>query len=113
MTDPDTRIVLTDFGTAQNVSQDERLTASVGTKIFWAPEFFDKNYGVKVDVWAVGVVMYGLVSGRFPFRDEADIRAKEVKIPKRVHPMCEEFIKKMLEKKEASRYSSDAVMAHK
>jgi serine/threonine protein kinase len=113
MTDPQCLIVLTDFGTACTIQPDERLSIAVGTKIFWAPEFFDKNYSQKVDVWAMGVVMYGLVSGRFPFRDETDIRTKEVKIPKRVHPMCEEFIKKMLEKKEASRYSSDAVMAHK
>ncbi|CAK0836086.1 unnamed protein product [Prorocentrum cordatum] len=112
MTDPDCKVVLTDFGTACNVTADERLSAAVGTKIFWAPEFFDKNYGMKVDVWAMGVIMYGLVSGRFPFRDEADIRAKELKIPKRVHQLCEDFIKKILEKKEAARLSADQVMAH-
>jgi serine/threonine protein kinase len=112
MTDLHCKVVLTDFGTACHVSEGERLNAAVGTKIFWAPEFFDKNYGVKVDVWATGVIMYGLVTGRFPFRDEADIRAKEVKIPKRVHPTCEEFIKKMLEKKEALRFDSNQVMAH-
>lgn len=114
ITDPQCKVVLTDFGTACNVdvANGERLNAAVGTKIFWAPEFFNKNYGVKVDVWAMGVIKYGLVSGRFPFRDEGDIRAKEVKIPKRVDPKCEDFIKKMLEKKEASRSSSDQVMAH-
>merc|ERR1719161_32472 len=112
MTDPACKVVLTDFGTACNVDKGERLSAAVGTKIFWPPEFFDKNYGVKVDVWAIGVIMYGLVTGRFPFRDEADIRAKEVKVPKRVHPTCEEFIKKMLEKREALRFSSDQVMSH-
>lgn len=113
MTDQASHIVLTDFGTACNIQPDERLSAAVGTKIFWAPEFFDKNYAAKVDVWAIGVVMYGLVSGRFPFRDETDIRTKEVKIPKRVHPVCEDFIKRMLEKKESARYSSDAIMGHK
>jgi hypothetical protein len=112
MTDPACKVVLTDFGTACNVDKGERLSAAVGTKIFWPPEFFDKNYGVKVDVWAIGVIMYGLVTGRFPFRDEADIRAKEVKIPKRVHPNCEELIKKMLEKKEALRFDSTQVMSH-
>ena len=49
-------------------------SAKVGTKIFWSPEFFDRDYGQKVDVWAMGVIMYGLASGRFPFRDENDVR---------------------------------------
>jgi len=112
MTDSKCKIVLTDFGTACNIGPDERLNAGVGTKIFWAPEFFDRNYGIKVDVWAMGIIMYGLVSGRFPFKDEADVRNKEVKIPKRVHPVCEEFIKRMLDKVESSRPTADAVMAH-
>jgi len=112
MTDPKCHIVLTDFGTATRLEPNERLSAAVGTKIFWAPEFFDKDYGAKVDVWGMGVIMYGLVSGRFPFRDEKDVRSKEVRIPKRVHPTCEEFIRKMLEKKERMRPSSDTVMSH-
>lgn len=110
--DPKNCIVLTDFGTAVEIKPSERLSGGVGTKIFWSPEFFDKDYGPKVDVWAMGVIMYGLVTGRFPFKDERDIRGKEVRIPKRVHPSCEEFIRKMLEKVENKRLSSEEVMAH-
>mmetsp|Transcript_81499 Transcript_81499/g.174612 ORF Transcript_81499/g.174612 Transcript_81499/m.174612 type:complete len:789 (+) Transcript_81499:83-2449(+) len=112
ITDPATIIVLTDFGTACPIGANERLGAGVGTKIFWAPECFDRDYGTKVDVWAMGVIMYGLVSGRFPFRDENDIRTKEVKIPKRVHPVCEDFIKRMLDKVEKTRPSSEMIMQH-
>lgn len=112
MTDQNCLVVLTDFGTACNAGPEDRLSAGVGTKIFWPPEFFDRDYGQKVDVWAMGVIMYGLVSGRFPFRDENDIRTKEVRIPKRVHPVCEEFIKRMLDKVEKTRISADGVMAH-
>jgi len=112
MTDQKCKIVLTDFGTACYVTGDERLNAGVGTKIFWSPEFFDRNYGAKVDVWAMGIIMYGLVSGRFPFKDETDVRTKEVRIPKRVHLVCEEFIKRMLDKVEKSRPDADTVMSH-
>jgi len=112
MTDKQCKIVLTDFGTACTASTTDRLSSGVGTKIFWPPEFFDRDYGQKVDVWAMGVIMYGLVSGRFPFRDENDVRNKEVRIPKRVHPVCEEFIRKMLEKNEKARLSSSEAMAH-
>merc|ERR1719277_2758221 len=81
VTDPDCKVVLTDFGTACHVAKDERLSAAAGTQMFWAPELFDRNYGLKVDVWAMGITMYGLVSGRFPFADEDDIRKKELKMP--------------------------------
>jgi len=112
MTDKQCMIVLTDFGTACNASKTERLSSGVGTKIFWPPEFFDRDYGHKVDVWAMGVIMYGLVSGRFPFRDENDVRNKEVRIPKRVHPTCEEFIRKMLDKVEKTRLDSQQAVDH-
>jgi serine/threonine protein kinase len=112
MTEPDCKIVLTDFGTACNIGPAERLSASVGTKLFWAPEFYDKDYAAKVDVWAMGIVMYGLVTGRFPFRDETDVRNKEVKIPKRVHPVCEDYIKSMLQKREDVRNSAEQVATH-
>merc|ERR1719203_2714240 len=100
ITEPRCKIVLTDFGTAVLMKHGERLSSGVGTKIFWSPEFYDRDYSFKVDVWAMGVIMYGLVSGRFPFKDQNDIKTKEVKIPKRVHPICEDYIKAQLHKKE-------------
>merc|ERR1719387_1489491 len=72
--DPKCRIILTDFGTAVPLKEKERLREGVGTKIFWSPEFYDGNYAHKVDIWAMGVVVYGLLDGRFPFRDEADVK---------------------------------------
>eukprot|EP00435_Cladocopium_sp_Y103_P060204 s20_g22.t1 len=107
MTDKQCKVVLTDFGTACTANTTDRLSSGVGTKIFWSPEFFDRDYGQKVDVWAMGVIMYGLASGRFPFRDENDVRNKEVRIPKR------EFIRKMLEKNEKLRMSSSEAKGNK
>jgi len=108
--DPKCHIALGDFGTAYNVRPNERLHGEVGTRIFWSPEMFRKDYGLKVDVWAMGVIMYGLLDGRFPFKDEQDIKKKEPKIPKRVHPDCVEYIQNMLQKDENKRISSDEVM---
>mmetsp|Transcript_40763 Transcript_40763/g.113317 ORF Transcript_40763/g.113317 Transcript_40763/m.113317 type:complete len:781 (-) Transcript_40763:100-2442(-) len=112
ITDPKCHIVLTDFGTAYSMKPGERLSAEVGTRIFWAPEFFNRNYGLKVDIWAMGIIMYGLLDGRFPFKDEHDIKKKEPRIPKRVHPDCQDYLKQMLCKDEEQRISAAAVMTH-
>jgi hypothetical protein len=112
--DPQCHIALTDFGTATNLAPNERLSAEVGTKIFWAPEVFAKSYGLKVDVWAMGVTMYGLLDGHFPFKDEAEImkKHKQVKFP-RVDPDCEDYLRAMLVRDEEERISAEAIMSHK
>jgi len=110
--DPVCVVVLTDFGTAANYNPSEPFSTQCGTRQFWAPELLDKAYGVKVDIWALGVLMYGLLTGRFPFRDENDIRKKEIKIRTPMDEDCQDYILKMMEKVEANRPDSTAVMSH-
>merc|ERR1719203_410678 len=105
-------VVLTDFGTAAKLRAGERFSAQVGTRQFWAPELLDKKYGLKVDIWAMGVLQYGLVTGRFPFKDENDIRQKEIKIRTKTDPVCKALIMGMLEKKEEKRVDSKQVLKH-
>jgi len=112
ITDPECHIALSDFGSAAVVGPNERLNTSCGTRILWAPEMYSANYGLKVDIWAMGVVMYGLLDGRFPFKDEHDIKTKEPKYSRRLHPVCQDFISLMLQKNELERGSADDVMAH-
>lgn len=38
-----------------------------GTPYFMAPEIFKNNYGTKCDVWALGVVLYMIITGNLPF----------------------------------------------
>ena len=65
---PDARksLKLGDFGLAQLVS--EPLYTVCGTPTYVVPEIQPKTaYGVKVDVWATGVIMYILLVGFPPF----------------------------------------------
>merc|ERR1719330_1972629 len=70
--DPSCRIFLSDFGTAREILPGERLSEKCGTQVYWAPEFYDLNYSLAVDVWAVGVITFGLVTKRYPFRSEGE-----------------------------------------
>eukprot|EP00928_Gymnodinium_smaydae_P030565 TRINITY_DN22695_c0_g1_i1.p1 TRINITY_DN22695_c0_g1~~TRINITY_DN22695_c0_g1_i1.p1 ORF type:complete len:755 (-),score=174.66 TRINITY_DN22695_c0_g1_i1:255-2519(-) len=112
--DPDCRLMVSDFGTASkmNTPQD-RMRAVCGTKLYWAPEFYKLNYGLKVDVWALGVVMYGLLEGRFPFKTEGDVMTKQLKITTAKAPeQCLDLLNKLLMKDEDTRVSAAEAAAH-
>jgi len=112
ITDPGCHIVLTDFGTACHLQESQRLSEEVGTRIFWAPEIFNKDYGLKVDVWALGVIMYGLLEGRFPFKDGEAVRTQEPKRPKRIEVKCEHYLKLLLSKEESARPTAAEASVH-
>lgn len=57
---------LADFGLAQEVT--ESLYMVCGTPTYVAPEILaESGYGLKVDIWAAGVILYILLCGFPPF----------------------------------------------
>ena len=51
-----------DFGFA--ISCKEKIKTSCGTPAYMAPELtLEQTYTQKVDVWALGVVLYAIVNG--------------------------------------------------
>ncbi|CAJ1365810.1 unnamed protein product [Effrenium voratum] len=113
LTDPKCQVVLADFGTACSLEPGERLSQACGTKSFWSPEFYSLFYTQKVDIWAMGVICYGLLTGRFPFKGEIQTRTKEVVLPAHAHPDCVELIQSMLRKAEAERADATTLLKHR
>ncbi|XP_038070466.1 serine/threonine-protein kinase H1-like [Patiria miniata] len=71
----DSKIMITDFGLAScrkgTGDQDEAMRTICGTPEYIAPEILlKKSYNQSVDIWAIGVVTYILLSGRMPFDDD-------------------------------------------
>jgi len=67
-------IKVTDFGFAYQLGPSEKLYDLCGTPGYLAPEVLKSSmdekppgYGVEVDLWAVGVIMYTLLCGYAPF----------------------------------------------
>jgi len=69
---------ITDFGISRDILSNEKIeqsfTEGVGTPHYMAPEqFFKKKFGLKgeiserTDIWAIGVVIYRLLTGKLPF----------------------------------------------
>jgi serine/threonine-protein kinase len=108
-------------GLARDASIAATYTARGGTIRYMAPEQFVTGHSsVQSDVWALGVILYELASGRHPFaRPEAEdfniIRAIQFSEPfdisqivRDISPELKSVIATCLEKTPASRYTSAA-----
>lgn len=61
-------IKIIDFGTATEFDPEEGLNIVVGTPFYMAPEVLDlQNYNEKSDMWAIGVILFILLTGTTPF----------------------------------------------
>jgi serine/threonine protein kinase len=75
----DGRPKITDFGLAKQVDEDSGRTktgAIMGTPSYMAPEQAEgraKNIGPAADVYALGAILYELLTGRPPFKAETPI----------------------------------------
>ncbi len=118
---------ITDFGLARSVQDQAGLTRTgfaVGTPEYMAPEQADGDparVGPAVDVYALGVILYQLLTGQPPFRGEspaAVLRAAATDLPvaprrikSNVPRDVETIVLKSLEREPTHRYRTAAALA--
>jgi len=67
----DLHIKIADFGFAKRTSSDECLSTQCGTPGYVAPEILrGVPYGMKADMWSLGVIAYILIGGYPPFIEQ-------------------------------------------
>lgn len=70
-------IYLADFGLVKCVGETHDLTLSsylIGTPEYMAPELIDKEATVSSDIYALGVVLYQMITGHVPFRGSTPVQ---------------------------------------
>ena len=111
---------LIDFGTARQAAPTAEPPLP-GTLVYTAPEAIDghPHDGRPADVWALGVMLYNLLSrGEFPFwgRDEASLRlavqTAPPKVPPGVSDGARDLIEGMLAKEPGRRLTVGQVRTH-
>jgi hypothetical protein len=102
-----------DYGLSKFISCSRRSghTESIGTVHYMAPEVANGRYGKEIDIYALGVIFYELLTGRLPFDGESvgEVLMKHLTAAPDVSMLSEPYrsvIARALEKDPARRFQS-------
>nr|KAF6366721.1 NIM1 serine/threonine protein kinase [Pipistrellus kuhlii] len=109
-----------DFGFSTVSRKGETLNTFCGSPPYAAPELFrDEHYvGVHVDIWALGVLLYFMVTGTMPFRAETVAKLKKsilegtYNVPPDMSEPCLRLIRGVLQPTPSERYGIESIMNH-
>ncbi|KAJ3010207.1 Serine/threonine-protein kinase stk11 [Thoreauomyces humboldtii] len=125
---PDNTLKISDFGIAEQFSTysdaDMDVTSFAGTHQFLSPELAEgvpNSLGEPVDVWACGITLYNMLTGRYPFEFDEDgnllvlyekIMAAEFDMPVDFDEDLQDLLLGMLDRNPETRYTTSQILLH-
>ncbi|EGD82834.1 AGC/AKT protein kinase [Salpingoeca rosetta] len=118
--DAEGHIKITDFGLCkEEITYGSTTRTFCGTPEYLAPEvILDSDYGLPVDWWGLGIVMFEMLSGKLPFNSHDYeelfelIITQEVVFPPIIGDVAQDLIGKLLHKDPAQRIGGGARDGH-
>lgn len=116
-------IKIADLGFSTQLDKETGLELVLGTPLYMAPELVKhQKYTEKVDVWALGIITYQLLSGKTPYdgknikKINQNILGKEIKFPekqfKNISLNAQDFIIQCLDRNQVTRPSIAHLFDH-
>lgn len=106
-----------DFGFSTQATVDQTLNTFCGSPPYAAPELFkDESYlGPFVDIWAMGIMLFFIVTGLVPFRADTVAKLKKCilegnyQIPSYVSDSCQFLIRSILKHVPQDRFTLEEI----
>jgi len=116
----DRDIKLIDFGFSTVCQPGKRLKVFCGTPSYMAPEIVKRSEyeGKPVDMWSMGILLYALLCGCFPFRAKAypDLYRRIARgtfpMPEELSAPVKDLLKQLLNVDAATRITAHATLRH-
>jgi len=116
-------IKIGDFGFSTQLTTNRVCARTIiGTPYWMAPELIrGQDYGTKVDIWSVGIMMMEMLEGQPPYMEFPPLRALFLVTTKGIPPLKQaekysmelvDFLSRCLENDVEKRLSSDELLEH-
>ena len=106
---------ITDFGISRFATRSAKTRHYSGTLQYLSPDAFENRVSFQMDIWAVGVILYELLTGHLPFNGGSDAQVMHAiltgPVPPMgpgVHPTLRRVVMTALERDLPSRYATAA-----
>lgn len=111
---------LIDFGLSTRLKSDSRYR--VGSPYYMSPEIINGYFSFKTDVWSVGVILYVMLTGKFPFNGKNNEEVfEQIKLKtynfkhlneSKSSTLAKDLVAKLLNKNEENRLSVEEALMH-